>query len=129
VRVLILALSMSMAMAGAASAQNQNQNIPANITQLHNALHLTPTQDPAWKAYLAAVAPNPQMSARRNAAQSLLPQLPTPRRIALIEATMEQDVTDFRRQGDAVMAFYNQLSPEQQRTFDRQTQPPAQTGQ
>jgi hypothetical protein len=53
----------------------------------------------------------------------MLPLLPTPRRIALIEATMTQDDADFRRQGAAVNAFYAKLTPEQQRTFDRDTLP------
>jgi hypothetical protein len=119
-------------MASSASAQNppasaQNppasaQNPPSRLTQLHDALHLAPTQDPAWRSYVAAVAANPQMQARRNATGSLLPTLPTPRRIALIEATMSQDIADFHRQGEAVIAFYNQLTPDQQAIFDRQTQ-------
>jgi hypothetical protein len=38
---------------------------------------------------------------------------------------MTQDLSDFRRQGAAVNAFYNALTPSQQRTFDQQTLPPA----
>ena len=51
----------------------------------------------------------------------MLPQLTTPRRIALIDAAMERDVADFRRQGDAVTAFYGRLAPDQQAIFDRET--------
>jgi hypothetical protein len=35
---------------------------------------------------------------------------------------MSQDIADFHRQGEAVIAFYNQLTPDQQAIFDRQTQ-------
>ena len=111
-------MGLCVAMAFAASAQNP----PPRLAQLHDALHLAPMQDPAWRSYAAAVAPSPQMQARRNATGSLLPKLPTPRRIALIEATMSQDIADFHRQGVAVISFYNQLTPDQQAIFDRQTQ-------
>ena len=46
-----------------------------------------------------------------------------PRRVALIDATMEQDLADLRRQGAAVITFYNHLTPDQQSIFDRQTVP------
>ena len=36
---------------------------------------------------------------------------------------MAQDEADFRRQGVAVNAFYDKLTPEQQRTFDRDSLP------
>lgn len=54
-----------------------------------------------------------------------MPRLPTPRRIALIEATMAADQADFRLQGLAVVHFYDLLSPAQQRIFDNQTAAPA----
>jgi hypothetical protein len=50
-----------------------------------------------------------------------LPLVPTPRRIALIEATIAQDAVDFRRQGAAVTAFYGKLTPGQQKIFDQDT--------
>ena len=47
--------------------------------------------------------------------------MPTPRRIALINATMQQDVADLNQQGQAVVNFYNHLTPDQQAIFDRVT--------
>lgn len=93
----------------------------ANLMALHDALHLSAEQEPAWRAYLRATTPDPQAEARRQAAASMLPKLPTPRRIDLITAAMQQDLDAFRRAGDAVKAFYNVLTPEQRATFDRQT--------
>jgi hypothetical protein len=55
----------------------------------------------------------------------MLPQLTTPRRLALMEATMSDELNEFRRQGDAVRQFYARLTPDQQRTFDRDTAPQA----
>ena len=51
----------------------------------------------------------------------MMASLTTPRRIDLINAEMESDLAMMRREGEAVKAFYNQLSADQQRTFDRQT--------
>jgi periplasmic protein CpxP/Spy len=51
----------------------------------------------------------------------MMAKLPTPRRVDLINAEMDQDVAAMRRQGEAVKAFYAQLTPQQQSTFDRVT--------
>lgn len=109
------------ALAGSAQAQAQPQAQRANLMALHDALHLTPDQEPAWRAYLAATAPDPQADARRQAAVAMIPNLPTPRRIDLITAAMQQDLDAFRREGAAVKAFYAILTPAQRATFDRQT--------
>jgi hypothetical protein len=106
-------------MASGAGAQTP----PEALMRLHDALHLTADQEDAWRGYTAVIAPSPQATARRQATEQMLPQLTTPRRIALIDATMERDVADFRRQGDAVTAFYARLTPDQQAIFDRETVP------
>ncbi|MGZ3377309.1 MAG: Spy/CpxP family protein refolding chaperone [Phenylobacterium sp.] len=99
------------------------QAVSADLIRLHDDLRLSDSQEAAWHDYTVAIAPNPETQARHQATSELLPMVPTPRRIALIEATMAQDDLDFRRQGAAVNAFYNKLSPEQQRVFDRDTLP------
>ena len=86
-------------------------------------MNLKADQEPAWRDYAAAITSNSEGAARREATQRLLPQLPTPRRVALIDATMEQDLADLRRQGAEVITFYNHLTPDQQSIFDRQTVP------
>lgn len=102
------------------------QAVSAELIRLHDDLRLTASQEAAWRDYTAAIAPDPQTIARHRATSELLPLVPTPRRIALIEATMAQDAIDFRRQGAAVTAFYGALTPEQQKTFDRDTLPASQ---
>ncbi len=119
-RVLIPALALGLLIAGSTVAQTS----PPQIAQLHDALHLSAQQNDAWQAYAKATTPNPQVLSRRRSAQQLLPQLPTPRRIALMEAVMEDQLADFHRQSAAVGAFYAQLTPEQQRVFDQQTGQP-----
>jgi hypothetical protein len=108
--------------AGAASAQ------APDLSALHDALHLTAPQEDAWRAYTSAIAPDPEAAARHRAAAMMIPTLPTPRRVDLIDAEMAEDQAVVRRQGEAVKAFYATLTPEQQRAFDRQTAP-GQAGQ
>jgi protein CpxP len=119
VRSMVLGFCLSLAMASGASAQDSRDR----LQQLHDALHLSAEQEVAWRDYAAAITPNAQATARRHAIEQLLPQLKTPRRIALIDATMAQDAADFRGQGEMVKAFYAHLSPEQRLTFDRETLP------
>ncbi|HEY3951137.1 Spy/CpxP family protein refolding chaperone [Phenylobacterium sp.] len=115
---------MAAAMVGAAGlAAAATEPVNAELIRLHDDLRLNPGQEPAWHDYVMAVAPDPNVEARHRATQELLPMVPTPRRIALIEATMQQDDMDFRRQGEAVKAFYGKLTPEQQKVFDRDTLP------
>jgi hypothetical protein len=118
--VLVAASVLSLSLAGGALAQSQQQ-MPEDLNRLHEELRLSPQQEGAWRAYLAAVAPDPQTEARHRSASQMMQTLPTPRRIDLITAEMEQDMAAMRRQGQAVKAFYAQLTPAQQRTFDTMT--------
>jgi hypothetical protein len=121
-----LGLSLAALFAtGIATGATAQDAASANLA-LHDALGLSAAQEPAWRDYAAALAPSPEILARHRATDLLLPQLTTPRRIALIEATMTADAADWRRQGEAVNAFYAGLTPDQQRTFDRETAAPAQ---
>lgn len=97
--------------------------VDAQLTRLHDDLRLTPSQEAAWSAYTRAIAPNPELEARHRATDQMLPSLTTPRRISLIAATMAADEADFRKQGAAVSAFYEDLTPQQQKTFDAETAP------
>jgi hypothetical protein len=113
---------LGLALGCGAAAQQPASSAP---TKLHDDLRLTTGQEGAWQQYLRALDDGGQMQARRQAAEQLLPQIPTPRRLALMDATMADELADFRRQRAAVEAFYNRLTPDQQRTFDRDTAPQA----
>lgn len=123
-----ISLACSFAALVAAAAPALAQDISPDLAKLHDDLHLSQDQERSWDAYVAAIRPTADMMARRQATQDLLPMVPTPRRIALLQANMEKDAADLRRQGAAVIAFYNQLTPNQQRTFDMDTLPGAQGG-
>jgi LTXXQ motif family protein len=97
--------------------------VTAELLRLHDDLRLTDEQEADWRTYTLAVAPSADMLARHRATSELIPLVPTPRRIALIEATMAQDNLDFRKQSAAVNTFYSKLTLDQQKVFDRDTLP------
>ncbi len=88
---------------------------------LHDSLHLRADQEGAWRTYLAAVTPSPDVENRRRAAAMMAATLETPRRVDLINAEMEADLREAHRQGEAVKAFYAALDADQKRAFDRMT--------
>jgi len=114
-------LGLALLLPSAAAAADQAVN--AQLIRLHDDLKLSAAQEGAWTAYTRAISPNSELEARRRATDAMLASIPTPRRIALIAATMAADEQDFRKQGAAVTAFYNQLTPIQQKTFDDETLP------
>jgi hypothetical protein len=124
---MVLSIAVVLSAAGPAAAQqapNSSQDsAAAELARLHDSLHLSLAQERAWKDYVASTGPNQQADQRRRAAEELMPNLPTPRRVALMESSMAADEADFRQQGAAVVAFYNQLTPSQQKVFDQQTLP------
>lgn len=122
-RSVLVALSvLSLSAAGAAYAQEAPTGLTADdLNQLHNSLHLSAAQEPAWQSYVAALSADPAAETRREQASQMMPGLTTPRRVDLLSAEMEAETAAMRRQGQAVKTFYYQLTPEQQRTFDAQT--------
>ncbi len=113
-------IGLAFALAGGAAAQDAS----SMLARLHDDLRLSADQEGAWSQYAQAMQAAGQAQARHQAAQALMPQEPTPRRLALVDAAMTEDLADFHRQSQAVMAFYDRLTPTQQRTFDRDTLPP-----
>ncbi len=93
------------------------------MQRLHDALHLTPAQQPAWSAFAAAAGPDPEAAAQARAAQTMMPTLRAPQRVDLTIATMRAQLEAMQRRGAALRAFYTTLSPDQQAIFDRETLP------
>lgn len=120
-----LALGIGAALMASASPSWGQNDSAAPLNALHQALHLSPQQEGAWQMYRAhAATPGPAQDRRRAAAQ-MFPQLTAPQRLDLIAAEMKQELVDLDQQARALRAFYATLSPEQQKTFDLQTLPPA----
>ena len=112
------AIALSLALAAGPAAQQQ-----PDLAALHNALHLTSTQEVAWKTFAAASAPDPNQSARDRTAEQMLPGLTAPQRVDLSIAVMEADLDTLRTRGQALKAFYATLTPVQRTAFDGQTSP------
>lgn len=112
---LLLSLG-ALALAGVARAQT------SSLDDLHDALHLTPAQQEAWRAF-AASTQDAEQAARDRSAQEMLPTLSAPRRVDLSIAVARADLDALERRGAALKAFYGQLTPAQQATFDRETAP------
>lgn len=116
-RVFLSGLCLSLALGAAAFAQDASPM----LSKLHDDLRLTADQEAAWSQYQAVIEQGAQAQARHQSAQQMMPQLRTPRRLALLDATMSQDLADFHRQSLATLAFYDRLTPAQQGVFDRDT--------
>ena len=113
-RLPVAAALAVLALAPAARAQSR-------LSLLHDALHLSTAQEPAWRAFVAATRAAPEAEAQAQATARLSPTLPTPRRLALLRAQMQADLDRFDRQAQAIVAFYGALTPQQQQTFDRES--------
>jgi Spy/CpxP family protein refolding chaperone len=94
-----------------------------DLAGLHDALHLAPDQDPAWRAFAAASTPSPDELARERAAQAMMAGLRSPQRVDLSISAAEADLQTLRERGSALKAFYAVLTPAQQAIFDRRTLP------
>jgi hypothetical protein len=125
-RSLAFAAPLLAAISLAAGAWAQT---PSNLTQLHDALQLSPTQQNAWTNFSAASQSDGQQEARDRTAEAMLPTLTSPQRVDLSLAAMRADLQTAEQRGAAVKAFYATLTPGQRATFDRETAPQTQQAQ
>ena len=95
------------------------------LQRLHSDLQLSPSQEGAWTTYQQSLQIDPQDYARQRDAQNRMPSLTGPARMDLAISMAEQNLDGMRQRGDALKAFYATLSPQQQKTFDRDTMPPS----
>ena len=117
--------------APAAGAPAQQARKPGDLQERHQArmaqranafkaqLKLTPEQEPAWTAFMAAMQPA-QRTARLDPAD--MEKRTTPERIDRMRALRAQHAAEADRRGEATQPFYAALTPEQQKTFDSRGQ-------
>ena len=89
-------------------------------------LNLTAAQQGAWAQYTSAIKsahPAPTQAERdaRKAEREALAKMSTPQRIDAMEKRHAEMAAHMKARGDATKAFYAQLSPAQQKTFDAET--------
>ena len=130
---LIAALSagaaLSVMAAGATFAQQapaaekpaamKRQHDPAEHAQrLRAALQLTPAQEPALQAFIAAAAQHRGDRAGRRQDRQEMQTLTTPQRLDRMAARQAERQQRFAQHAAAVKQFYAQLTPAQQKAFD-----------
>lgn len=85
---------------------------------LRDTLQLTPAQEPALNAFIAALAPPAGMRDKMRAERGERAAMTTPQRLDRMKARMAERQVQFGRRADATMRFYSQLSPSQKKAFD-----------
>ena len=85
--------------------------------ELKAQLKLTPAQEGAWNQYTSAMQP-PAKGPRMERAE--FDKLTTPQRIDRMQQRSAERQAQMKQRGDAVKAFYAQLTQAQQKTFDEQ---------
>ncbi|TFW27859.1 Spy/CpxP family protein refolding chaperone [Massilia horti] len=88
-----------------------------HVTKLHDSLKLTSAQEPAWNTFVNAIKPQPMAKPDRAAWAALT----APQRMEKMIAMSKERTTRMESHLAALNTFYNQLTPEQKKTFDQQT--------
>lgn len=89
------------------------------MQRLKEKLELSPEQEGAWNTFQEAMRPPTERPQRPNREE--LSRLSTPERIDRLHQLREQHASEANRRGEATKAFYAQLNPAQQKTFDAQS--------
>ena len=97
------------------SAASWQERRAQHHAQLKQQLQLSPAQEGAWTEFSTAMEHAPSHA---RLGMEGAEQLTTPERIDRMRALRIQHAAEADRRGDAVKAFYAQLNPAQQKTFD-----------
>ena len=87
------------------------------MEQLKTKLKITPAQEGAWTTFTSAMQP-PAMEGRPRFDRDAMARMTTPQRIDFMEQMQTERAARMRQRGEAVKAFYSQLTPYQQGLFD-----------
>ncbi|HEX9171943.1 MAG TPA: Spy/CpxP family protein refolding chaperone [Telluria sp.] len=109
---------------GAAMTPEQRQarhaeRMAQRQAKLHDLLKLTPAQEPAWAAYVAASKP---LAAPTQADRQAWSSLSAPARLEKRIALQKQHIAVMESHLAALKTFYAQLTPEQKKLFDQHAQ-------
>ena len=94
--------------------QQRRAQREASLKQI---LQITPAQEGAWDAWIAARRP----SDRQRPDRAEFAQLTTPERIDRMRALRATRIAEMDRRADATKTFYAALTPAQQKAFDALT--------
>ena len=102
--------------------ERMQQHRAKRLAALKDKLQLTAQQQGAWDSYTAALQPaTPHKPEEIRARRAEFAKLTTPQRLERMQARQAERSAMFTKRADATKAFYAQLSPEQQKTFDAQS--------
>ena len=123
IRFLSCAFLCGLLAVGAAQAQppQQRQDPNQGFNELHRALNLSPQQEDGWRAFQQSYAMDPAAMSRQRDAANAMARMTAPQRVDQSIGMMRDDLDAMQRRGAALKTFYATLSPQQQRTFDRET--------
>ena len=102
----------------AAGAEKRQHDPAAHAQRLREALQLTPAQEPALQAFIAAKGQHKADRQARRAEHAAMANLTTPQRLDRMAAHMAERQQRFAANADATKRFYAQLTPAQQKAFD-----------
>lgn len=140
-RLSMIAAAAPLVIAGASLAQGQFSGPPpappgpdgappsqppmSQAQYMSQTLRLRPDQNAALQAFLAAVAPPPGLQDRIRAQDERMASAPTPQRLDMMLARMDESRALMVSRIEATKRFYAQLTPDQQRIFDQMGAPGA----
>lgn len=104
---------------GAKMREQMNERAQARAKALHDILNITPDQEGAFQAFIAAMKPpegHRPMDGDHERGETTV--LTTPERLDRMAARMAEHQAAFQRRAEAIRHFYAALSPAQQRAFD-----------
>jgi Fe2+ transport system protein B len=106
--------------------EKMKQHWQAHQKALHDKLSLSKEQEAAWQTFVQSHQP-PAGEHRDHPKWDELAALTTPERLQKMnewhQAHVQQMQAHMKQHQEAVLAFYNQLTPAQQKIFDAQTLP------
>lgn len=111
------------AMQGRYDPARMQARMAQRMAELKTKLQITPAQEAAWTSFTTAMQPTPRTGGMDSqTSHEEMSKLPTPERLDRMRALHTQHMNEMNsrmsQRADATKAFYNVLSPEQQKTFD-----------
>lgn len=109
---------------GSAITQEQHQakraeHAARRQAKLHDTLQITPAQEPAWAAFVAAMKPEGTARAAWDE-RAAMRTLPAPQRMEKAIEMSKQRTAMMEQRLGALKTFYAALTPAQQKLFDEQ---------
>ena len=88
------------------------------MAKLKQLLQITPAQEGAWNAYVAALRPANMQRPDRRKMRDEFEKMTTPERIDRMRAMRAARMAEMDKRADATKVFYAALTPEQKKSFD-----------